>query len=95
MRSMTAELESVRKEAAVASSEQKTAQKKIEMLMKEKGVAMRDNAASYQQSIQMETQVQCASNLIPRPLRRSLGMRLYTFTYFTSGQFVSKACLYV
>ena len=59
MRSMTAELESVRKEAAAASSEQKSAQKQIEMLMKEKGVAMRDNAASYQQSIQMETQVQC------------------------------------
>ena len=60
IRSMTAELESVRKEAAAASSEQKTAQKQIEMLTKEKGVAMRDNAASYQQSIQMETQVQCA-----------------------------------
>ena len=60
IRSMTAELESVRKEAAAASSEQKTAQKQIEMLTKEKGVAMRDNAASYQQSIQMETQVQYA-----------------------------------
>ena len=59
IRSITAELESVRKEAAAASSEQKTAQKQIEMLTKEKGVAMRDNAASYQQSIQMETQVQC------------------------------------
>ena len=59
MRSMTSELESVRKEAAAASSEQKAAQKRIEMLTKEKGVAMRDNAASYQQSIQMETQVQC------------------------------------
>ena len=65
MRSMTAELESVRKEAAAASSEQKTAQKQIEMLTKEKGVAMRDNAASYQQSIQMETQVQCTVYYYP------------------------------
>jgi len=51
------ELESTRKEASTATSEHESAKKQIEILTKEKGVAMRDNAASYQQSIQMETQV--------------------------------------
>ena len=56
-RAINGELESSRKQTTTATSEHQSAKKQIEILTKEKGVAMRDNAASYQQSIQMETQV--------------------------------------
>ena len=34
----------------------------VGMMAKEKGVAMRDNAASYQQSLQRETEVRSVAN---------------------------------
>ena len=50
-------LEVSQKELANTSGQYKVAKSQIDMLNKEKGVAMRDNAASYEQSIQLETQV--------------------------------------
>ena len=50
-------LESTRADLVSASSQHKMAKAQIDMLNKEKGVALRDNAASYEQSIQLETQV--------------------------------------
>lgn len=50
-------LESVRGELTKSSKLFKNSKNQIDMLNKEKGVAMRDNAASYEHSIQMETQV--------------------------------------
>ena len=40
-----------------ANSQSKSAKTQLQMMTKEKGVAMRDNAASYQQSIQRESQL--------------------------------------
>ena len=50
-------LEGARKELTSTSSKFKEARSQIDMLDKEKGVALRDNAASYEQFIQLETQV--------------------------------------
>ena len=47
----------IHKELTSASSKFKEAQSQIDMLDKEKGVALRDNAASYEQFIQLQTQV--------------------------------------
>ncbi len=58
---MTSDLKKVREEAAKKEKELKTALEQINLLTKEKGVAMRDNATSYEQSIQKETQVSVAS----------------------------------
>ena len=55
--SLGLELEKTRQELTKATSQFKTAQDQIESLMKEKGVAMRDNAASYQQTIQDQTRL--------------------------------------
>ncbi len=61
---LTSQLESVKKQFEMArqeltstSSKFKEARSQIDMLDKEKGVALRDNAASYEQFIQLETQV--------------------------------------
>ena len=50
------QMEESRGELATISGQYKVAKSQIDMLNKEKGVAMRDNAASYEQSIQLETQ---------------------------------------
>ena len=54
---LTTDLQQTQVEAAKKEAELKTAREQIRMLTKEKGVAMRDNAASYEQSLQRETQV--------------------------------------
>jgi predicted nucleic acid-binding Zn-ribbon protein len=50
-------LSAVRSELMSSSRLFQNSKAQINMLNKEKGVAMRDNAASYEHSIQMETQV--------------------------------------
>ena len=50
-------LETTRSDLTSASGQFKIAKSQIDMLNKEKGVAMRDNAASYEQFIQLESQV--------------------------------------
>lgn len=57
MEDLKKNLDSTRSDLVNASGKFKIAKSQIEMLNKEKGVAMRDNAASYEQSIQLETQV--------------------------------------
>ncbi|XP_064405216.1 disks large homolog 5-like isoform X2 [Halichondria panicea] len=57
VQSVTSDLKKVREEAAKKEKELKTALEQINLLTKEKGVAMRDNATSYEQSIQKETQM--------------------------------------
>ncbi len=54
---MTSDLQKAREEAAKKELELKNALEQIGMIAREKGVAMRDNAVSYEQSIQKETQV--------------------------------------
>ncbi len=50
-------LDVTRTDLVSASGKFKIAKSQIDMLNKEKGVALRDNAASYEQTIQLETQV--------------------------------------
>ncbi len=57
LHAMERELEMSRQELAKTTSQSKAAQNQIESLVKAKGVAMKDNAVSYQQSIQQETRV--------------------------------------
>ena len=57
VRMLTTDLQRTQVEAAKKEAELKAAQEQIRMLTKEKGMAMRDNAASYEQSIQRDTQV--------------------------------------
>ena len=57
LKSLENEMDAVHKEIASTNSQFREAKTKIEMLNKQKGVALRDNATSYQQSIQMESQV--------------------------------------
>ncbi len=58
---MTSDLEKAREVATKKEKELKTSLEQINLLTREKGVAMRDNAASYEQSIQKETQVSVAN----------------------------------
>ena len=51
------EMKKLQDELKLTSTKFKHAQSQIDQLNKEKGVAMRDNATSYQQSIQLESQV--------------------------------------
>lgn len=50
-------LDTVRQDLKNSSLQCRNSKTQIDMLSKEKGVAMRDNASSYEHSIQMETQV--------------------------------------
>ena len=52
------ELQKEQNEKERKMMELKQANEQINLLTREKGVAMRDNAASYEQSIQKESQVQ-------------------------------------
>ena len=54
---LNSDLQKTQVEAAKKEAELKSAREQIGLLTKEKGVAMRDNAASYEQSLQRETQV--------------------------------------
>jgi len=58
------ELENSRKKLSSASFKFKEAQSQIDMLDKEKGVALRDNANSYEQFIQLQTQVSPGARVI-------------------------------
>ena len=51
------EVRKLQEELSLTGTKFKSAQTQIDQLNKEKGVAMRDNATSYQQSIQLESQV--------------------------------------
>ena len=51
------EMKKLQEELKVTSAKLKEAQNQIDQLNKEKGVAFRDTATSYQQSIQLESQV--------------------------------------
>ena len=64
MEDMKKNLNSTRSELMNASGQFKIAKSQIDMLNKEKGVAMRDNAASYEQSIHLETQVNMSPCLV-------------------------------
>lgn len=57
VQAVNSNLQKVQEEAAKKAAELKLANEQINLLTREKGVAMRDNAASYEQSIQKETQV--------------------------------------
>ncbi len=57
LHSVERELESTKQELAKSQVQLKGAQGQIEAVMKAKGVAMKDNAVSYQQSIQQETRL--------------------------------------
>jgi chromosome segregation ATPase len=57
MKRLKRELQTAQLEMNKTASQYKEAQNQIEMLGKEKGVAMRDNAVSYQQSIQLESKL--------------------------------------
>ena len=57
MEALKKSLDATRSDLISASGQFKIAKSQIDMLHKEKGVAMRDNAASYEQTIQLETQV--------------------------------------
>ena len=50
-------MKKLQEELKVTSGKLKEAQNQIAQLNKEKGVAFRDTATSYQQSIQLESQV--------------------------------------
>ena len=64
---MTSDLQKARKEAAKKETELKEALEQIGMITREKGVAMRDNAVSYEQSIQKETQVPSVTHTLTSP----------------------------
>ena len=51
------DLELARNDLAVNGGKLKTACSQLSILSNEKGVAMRDNAASYERSLQFETKV--------------------------------------
>ena len=57
LQQVKAELKKLQGELNSSRTKYKQAQTQIDMLNREKGVAMRDNATSYQQSIQLESQV--------------------------------------
>lgn len=57
LHSVELELESSKQELTKSKTQIKEAQSQIEALMKAKGVAMKDNAESYQQAIQQETRL--------------------------------------
>ena len=57
VQSMTIDLKKAQDDLVKSLSNVKNGQEQINLLTREKGVAMRDNAASYEQSIQKETQV--------------------------------------
>ncbi len=57
MKDLKKNLEDARTELAKTSGHFKVAKSQIDMLHKEKGVALRDNAASFEQSVHLETQV--------------------------------------
>ncbi|CAI8046659.1 Disks large homolog 2 [Geodia barretti] len=57
MKRLKHELQTAQLEMNKTASQYKEAQNQIDMLGKEKGVAMRDNAVSYQQSIQLESKL--------------------------------------
>jgi len=57
VQTLISDLQKERAEKDKKMSELKLAQEQISHLSREKSVAMRDNAASYKQSIEKETQV--------------------------------------